>query len=209
MMLENKYARVAAYVVLVILNLMSFLALYQVSQDDRLPPAEQEVVTEEGSAGQGVISRISRQFFGFGQPSDEKTGAGAAQLSTVPNEPKFSRTSFFFQAPYIGSLAIPESWEGKYATKETGQSIDFLYVLPGEPGIPIFTVDLLTKKDWEKFKAANQGAQVIKDLPEHVFVARIRNATTTDQDRVKEYIRMTGEAKASWNSFRSHLQPKN
>jgi len=207
--LENKYVQALAYILLIMLNALSFYALYQVSQHERMISGGQGATGAEKAAEQSIFSRISQRFFSDKQAADEEAKVIAAKLSAAPKEPKFSRTSFLFQTPYIGSLAIPESWEGKYATRESGQSIDFLYALPGEAGTPIFTITLLAKKEWEKQKPAKPELQVIKELPEHVFVAKLHNTVIADQRRAEEYQRMTNEAKASWNSFRSYAQPKN
>ncbi len=191
------------------LNVLSFYALYQVSQHERMISGSQGAAGTEKAAEQGIFSRISHRLFSNEQAADEEARVVAAKLAAAPKEPKFSRISFLFQTPYIGSLAIPESWEGKYATRETGQSIDFLYALPGEAGTPIFTVTLLSKKEWEKQKPAKPELQAIKELPEHVFVVKLHNAVIADKQRAEEYLRMTNEAKVSWNSFRSYVQPKN
>lgn len=208
MKLQSKRAKFAVYSALIALNILSFYAFYMALQDDRQPSAELQGASLEEKSAQGAFTRLRRQIFGSKESFEGTSAIKPAKLSTPPDQPKFSRTSFFFQAPYIGSIAIPETWEGKYVTKESGQSIDFLYALPGDAGTPIFTIKLLTKAEWKKAEPAYAGFQVVKELPEHVFVARISNAVINDKAKAQEYLKMANEAKAAWSSFRSYDQSK-
>lgn len=161
---------------------------------------------------QNALERLRERFF-----PDRAKQAEAARVSkkiaeaeaVIATRPKFSRTSFFFKSPYIGSIALPERWEGKYATRESEQSIDFMYVLPGEAGYPIFNISLVAKKDWEKNKASDSEVKALKELPDQVFTVKLFSTEIAGKLRVEEYARMREEAKVAWNSFKSYEQPKN
>lgn len=46
----------------------------------------------------------------------------------IDKDKKFSRVSFFVNTSHRASLAIPESWEGKYRQSEEGDIVRFLYI---------------------------------------------------------------------------------
>jgi hypothetical protein len=205
----NRYAKFAAYIVLIALNLLSFYALFRAMQDDRSLPEGSAAGAVESQPEEGILRRLRQRFAASGKPVKDATSAVPAGSSTAPDVPKFSRTSFFFQTPYIGSIAVPETWEGKYATKESGQSIDFLYALPGEAGYPIFNISLMTRKEWDKLKTGKTELRVLKELPDQIFATKLYEADIADKSRAQEFSKMREEAKAVWNSFRSYAQPIN
>lgn len=209
MKLENRYAQFAVYAALIALNFFIFLVLYRALDDKPAAPEAKSGSLEEREPDESMLEQVRHRIFGDSKPVKGNISATPVGVTAASDAPKFARTSFFFQAPYIGSIALPETWEGRYATKESGQSINFLYALPGEAGYPIFGISLVTKKEWDELKAGKTERLALKELSEHVFTVQLYDADIADQTRSLEFAKMREEAKAAWNSFRSYKQPLN
>jgi hypothetical protein len=97
-------------------------------------------------------------------------GQKAKRGSLVPNDiqkenaaekpapPKniYSRITFFLRSPVVGSLAIPEYWEGKYRTKEEGNQINLNYADNPNLEANIFYIKYYVQQEWEDVARAGK-----------------------------------------------------
>jgi hypothetical protein len=76
-----------------------------------------------------VLVCFSAVYFIFSPKKELKnTKSNEMVGKEVSLPPKFSRITFFHKTKPICSLAIPESWEGKYRLQDSGDEAHFLYI---------------------------------------------------------------------------------
>jgi hypothetical protein len=115
----------------------------------------------------------------------------------TPAVPKnvYSRISFFLRSPINGSLAIPESWEGKYRTKEEGNQINLDFVNDPKLETNIFYVKFYTLKEWNDIaKNGHTKERELQRKDEMVYVYHITETNPYQGDNQTYFKNMTTEA---------------
>ncbi len=113
-----------------------------------------------------------------------------------------SRVTFFHSLPNIGSLAIPEEWEGKYRIKEEGNIAIFYYIGEPEKILPIFSVETYSKQEWEDKKNKNKNKEIIKSQDDNMYVYSLNNNYPQAGEKAKEFQEMQKEIPKILESFK-------
>jgi hypothetical protein len=135
--------------------------------------------------------------------STEKAAALQAKLEAME---KFSRVTFFYTAPYLASIAIPEAWEKKYRTAEENNSIDFYYAPTAAEDYPLFQISILSRDEWEKKQGENNNFQVIKMVSNFVFFYQIYDTRIDNPVKAEDFDEMKNQVKSVINSFKTYKQ---
>jgi len=129
------------------------------------------------------------------------------EINTVTNQQKsskFSRITFFNTMSMIGSLSIPEIWEGKYRVKEDGNKVSFLYIVNPDNVSPIFSIKFYEKNEWKDLqKKEKKFEREIKTKDDLVFVYILYpNNIYTGKEAI-EFQEMSNQVKKIIESFKS------
>jgi hypothetical protein len=111
-----------------------------------------------------------------------------------------SRVTFFHTRPSIGSLAIPEEWEGKYRVKEEGNTVIFYYIGQPDNITPIFSLTVYSETAWTGQKNNNQ--KLIKSQDGSVYVYDLNADSRPAGDKVKEFLEMQQDIEKIIESFK-------
>ncbi len=134
------------------------------------------------------------------------------EISEVKTEPKkeeikkkpkkkisYSRVTFFHHFPVKASLAIPETWEGKYRLEEKGNEVLFYYIGDINNPKPLFKILAFKEEDWNNFEHKSEFKKIKSRQPGYVFawqkqIDKISNSS--------EYFDMIEDINDIINSFR-------
>jgi len=117
---------------------------------------------------------------------------------------KFSRITFFHTASMIGSLAMPEVWEGKYRVKEDGNKVSFLYIVNPNKISPIFSIKFYKKNEWENLQGKKDKLEKeIKIKDDLVFVYILYSNNVYIDKEAIEFKEMLAQVKNIIGSFKS------
>ena len=119
---------------------------------------------------------------------------------TIRRSGNTSRVTFFHSLPAIGSLAIPEEWEGKYRTKEEGNIVTFYYIGEPEKISPIFLVEIYSEQEWKDLKYKNK--EIIKFLNNKVYVYSLNIDNPHTGRKAEEFQEMQKEVRKIIESFK-------
>lgn len=145
---------------------------------------------------------ISREFKRVENEAD--TFSTVKKVSPAPPAipENYSRISFFHTQEVSGSLAIPESWEGKYRMKELGRQVNFFYIGEPENEQLLFIIKLYNEEEWEKEKLKTSGmAEKIGQKNGYVFTYVI-NSMQISSTLNQEYKTMGREVEKIMNSIK-------
>lgn len=118
---------------------------------------------------------------------------------TIIRSGNTSRVTFFHSLPKIGSLAIPEEWEGKYRIKEEGNITTFYYIGEPEKATLIFSIEVYPEQEWEN---NNKDKEIIKSLDGNIYVYSMNNNYPQAGDKVKEFQEMQKEIPKILKTFK-------
>lgn len=124
-----------------------------------LSEARQQYLYYGGQANEltvGKILSISRDYFrqnyfkSADQEQQEIELARRQELArlNLPMNQQIRRT-FFYGQPYLLSLAMPKSWEGRYVAREAGNRLE-LSLTKGASFWPLFVLQLVDRQDVQK-----------------------------------------------------------
>jgi len=88
-----------------------------------------------------IISLMAVYY--YNRPKEQaavKAPAKDWQEMSLEEQQKHSRVTFFHSGPYMASLAIPTSWEGKYRLDQQGKQARFLYLNGRSDSRPLFSL---------------------------------------------------------------------
>jgi hypothetical protein len=203
-------AALATVVVLTILGLFLarlFLSLATVD----LPPDDTSLIGQLKASAQKFINFAGGNFVEADRAAArqaekvraEKEAVLQAKLNTME---KFSRITFFYTAPYLGSIAIPEAWEKKYRVAEENNLIDFYYAPTPEEEYPLFQIGILSRDEWEKKQATEKNLETLNVVSNFVFFYQSYAAEINNPVKEMDYLGMQKQVKSILNSFKSYKQ---
>lgn len=130
----------------------------------------------------------------------------ALEQKKLEEAEKFSRVTFFYTAPYLGSVAIPAAWEKKYRVAEENNTVDFYYTPGADEEYPLFGIGILSRDEWEKKQAASNNIQVLAMVSNFVFFDQIYSAKINNPVKQADYDGMQKQVKSIIGSFKSYKQ---
>lgn len=133
----------------------------------------------------------------------EKAAALQAKLEAME---KFSRVTFFYTAPYLGSVAVPEAWEKKYRSSEKNNFIDFYYAPTATEEYPLFQIGILSRDEWEKKQTEKNNYQALTMVSNFVFFYQIYSVEIKNPVKNDDYDGMQKQVKSILASFKSYKQ---
>ncbi len=110
----------------------------------------------------------------------------------------YSRITFFHQLPIKASLAIPETWEGKYRVEEKNEEVRFYYIGDIKNQQLLFRILAFKQTEWDNFKHKNNFRK-IKEREGYVFVWQKNNKKISNSE---EYFDMMSSLEDIIGSFR-------
>lgn len=190
---------------LLVARLFLNLATVEPSADDRslfgqLKMQAQKFINFAGNSFQGTDRQASERAAAIREKKNQEL---QRKLNSME---KFSRITFFYTAPYLGSVAIPESWEKKYRVAEKNNTIDFYYTPSAEDEYPLFQIGILSREEWEKKQMKPDRAEMLAMVSNFVFFNQIYSVKIENQVRQADYDGMQKQLKSIFNSFKSYKQ---
>lgn len=110
-----------------------------------------------------------------------------AQQPVFGTSTQFSRISFFNSRETKASLEIPETWEGNYRAKESGEEVFFLSIV--DPGSPreLFRVKRFAMDKWQE---ENLGWEFLIEKDKIIFAYKLSTAQNGKDEKNKKYNEM-------------------
>lgn len=130
----------------------------------------------------------------------------AVLQAKLAQQEKFSRVTFFYTAPYLGSVAIPAIWEKKYRTEEKNNTIDFFYTPMAGEEYPLFQIGILSREEWEKKRLESDKLAVLAIVSNFVFFDQIYTIKINNPVKQEDYNGMQKQVKSVLDSFKSYKQ---
>lgn len=128
------------------------------------------------------------------EPVQEKKAAAKPE--------SYSRATFFFTQPLKGSLAVPESWEGRYRLADAGDTVVFSYIAHPVITAELFSIKIYPAETWEQ-KPDKEGA-VISSEKGYVFVYKKSSQNPyqgKDAEKFQNMAKQGDEVIASFKAF--------
>ncbi len=107
----------------------------------------------------------------------------------LEKKPKFLRLSFFFGAPYRGSISVPAEWNGRYRAEEVNRVFDIVYATSTGITNKLLSVLLLNNSEW--LDMSKQGEyKVLEKKSDLIFVYREYSSNLLSKGEASEYKKM-------------------
>jgi hypothetical protein len=137
--------------------------------------------------------------------SERRQKKSRASEAVLMARPKSSNVSFFLSSPYRASLAVPESWHGKFRAEDSDREFDLVYASSSGQTADILSIYLFNDDEWLKHKKQGSYA-VLEELPGFVFAYREFGGAGLPKNEAEEYMKMKEKLPDIIKSFRSHRQ---
>jgi hypothetical protein len=167
----------------------------------------------------GQLKAQAQKFINFAGNNFQETDRRAEERATairaekialeqkkLEEAEKFSRVTFFYTAPYLGSVAIPAAWEKKYRVAEENNTVDFYYTPGAEEEYLLFRISILSREEWEKKQAESNNFQVLAIVSNFVFFNKIYAEKINNPVKQTDYDGMQKQVKSVLDSFKSYKQ---
>ncbi len=145
-------------------------------------------------------------FWGWSKMNKDKEQVSETKIEQPKEHPpkkskkkiSYSRVTFFHHLPIKASLAIPETWEGKYRIEEKDDEARFYYIGNIKNPQLLFRILAFKKSEWENFKHKNNFKK-IKEKEGYVFVWQKANEKVSTSE---EYFDMMSNIEDIISSFK-------
>lgn len=149
-----------------------------------------------------IVLFLAGRFFGKQADVPPVVESKGTEKNAEAKIESFSRATFFFTQPLKGSLAMPESWEGRYRMTDAGDTVIFSYI--GHPRITaeLFSVRIYPKNVWDQ--AADKPGSVIASEKDFVFVYKksVENPYQgKESDKFQDMLREGDDIISSFKAF--------
>lgn len=155
-----------------------------------------------------IIIAVIAVLFVAGQILKRTNKKEVAQLPSpekkeIAKPDSFSRVTFFHTQAVKGSLAMPETWEGRYRVVDGGNTVTFMYIVNPEKISPLFSIRNMKKSDWEV--EANKNGSLINETDGYVFIyeqAKENPYTDSNKEGFTEMQKQADEIVKSFKAFK-------
>ncbi len=116
---------------------------------------------------------------------------------------RMSRLTFFLKNKIKGSLAVPEIWEGKFRTRETGNEFLLLYIGNPEQESPIISFKTYPQAEWDKIKPEAIEEVELEVASDQVFTYKIFQENISTGAKSQEFNLMLGQLSKIIETFKT------